>query len=79
MLEKFPNGGLLLACTMDYLRMDGKRGHMTCRNQSAIERKESFQTFASFEALLRPLVTLQDFAWLDLELDKMKICFKVYV
>ena len=24
--------------TMDYLRMDGKRGHVTCGNQLAVER-----------------------------------------
>ena len=35
--------------SMDYLRMDGKRGHVTCGNRSAIERQESFQKFASFE------------------------------
>ena len=34
---------------MDYLRMDGKRGHVTCGNRSAIERQESFQKFASLE------------------------------
>ena len=34
---------------MDYLRMDGKRGHVTCGNQLAIERQESFQKFASLE------------------------------
>ena len=32
---------------MDYLRMDGKRGHVTCGNRLAIERQESFQKFAS--------------------------------
>ena len=26
---------------MDYLRMDGKRGHVTCGNWLAIERQES--------------------------------------
>ena len=31
---------------MDYLRMDGKRGHVTCGNRLAIERQESFQEFA---------------------------------
>ena len=35
--------------TMDYLRMDGKRGHVTYGNRLAIERQESFQTFASLE------------------------------
>ena len=40
---------------MDYLRMDGKRGHVTCGNRLAIERQESFQKFASFqEELLLP-------------------------
>ena len=34
---------------MDNLRMDGKRGHVTCGNQLAIERQESFQKFASLE------------------------------
>ena len=34
---------------MDYLRMDGKRGHVTCGNRLAIERQESFQKFASLE------------------------------
>ena len=41
--------------SMDYLRMDGKRGHMTCGNRLAIERQESFQKFASLqEELLLP-------------------------
>ena len=35
--------------TMDYLRMDGKRGHVTCGNRLAIERQESFKKFASLE------------------------------
>ena len=35
--------------TMDYLRVDGKRGHVTCGNRLAIERQESFQKFASLE------------------------------
>ena len=35
--------------SMDYLRMDGKRGHVTCGNQLAIERQESFKKFASLE------------------------------
>ena len=34
--------------TMDYLRMDKKRGHVTCGNQLAIERQESLKKFASF-------------------------------
>ena len=41
--------------TMDYLRMDGKRGHVTCGNRLEIERQESFQKFASLqEELLLP-------------------------
>ena len=57
--------------TMDYLRMDGKRGHVTCGNRLAIERQESFQKFASLQEELllpsaRPVGTLQDFAWLDM-------------
>ena len=41
--------------SMDYLRMDGKRGHVTCGNRLAIERQESFQKFASLqEELLLP-------------------------
>ena len=35
--------------TIDCLRMDGKRGHMTCGNRLAIERQESFKKFASLE------------------------------
>ena len=35
--------------SMDYLRMDGKRGHVTCGNRLAIEREEPFQKFASLE------------------------------
>ena len=35
--------------TIDCLRMDGKRSHVTCGNRLAIERKESFQKFASLE------------------------------
>ena len=38
-----------LMTTMGYLRMDGKRGHVTCGNRLAIERQESFQKFASLE------------------------------
>ena len=57
--------------SMNYLRMDGKRGHVTCGNRLAIERQESFQKFASLQEevllrLLRPVGTLQDFAWLDM-------------
>ena len=45
----------LIAESMDYLRMDGKRGHVTSGNRSAIERQESFQKFASLqEELLLP-------------------------
>ena len=56
---------------MDCLRMDGKQGHVTCGNRLAMEHQEAFQKFASLEeelleALLRSVVTLQDFAWLDL-------------
>ena len=41
--------------SMDYLRMDGKRGHVTCGNRLAIERQESFQKFARLqEELLLP-------------------------
>ena len=40
---------------MDYLRMDGKQGHVTCGNWLAFERQESFQKFASLqEELLLP-------------------------
>ena len=34
---------------MDYLRMDGKRGHVTCGNRLAVERQESFQKIARLE------------------------------
>ena len=45
----------LLRLPMDYLRMDGKRGHVTCGNRLEIERQESFQKFASLqEELLLP-------------------------
>ena len=39
---------------MDYMysRMDRKRGHVTCGNQLAIEREESFKKFASFKVEL---------------------------
>ena len=52
--------------------MDGKRGHVTCGNQLAIERQELVKKFAGLEedqgtpALLRPVGTLQDFALLDM-------------
>ena len=60
-----------LVKTMDYLRMDGKRGHVTCGNRLAIERQESFQKLQacrrnSSSRLFRPVGTLQDFAWLDM-------------
>ena len=48
---------LSICYIMDYLpvRMDGKRGHVTCGNRLAIERQESFQKFASLqEELLLP-------------------------
>ena len=38
-----------LNTTMDNLRMDEKRGHLTCGNRLAIERQESFKKFASLE------------------------------
>ena len=38
-----------ITATMDYLRMDGKRGHVTCGNRLEIERQESFQKFASLQ------------------------------
>ena len=45
----------LVAESMDYLRMDGKRGHVTCGNWLAIERQESFRKFTSLpEELLLP-------------------------
>ena len=40
---------LTLGIFMDYLRMDGKRGHVTCGNRLTIERQESFQKSASLE------------------------------
>ena len=52
--------------------MDGKRGHVTCGNQLAIERQELVKKIAGLEedqrtpALLRPVGTLQDFALLDM-------------
>ena len=50
----FLNAGFV-GSTMDYLRMDGKRGHVTCGNRLAIEGQESFQKFASLqEELLLP-------------------------
>ena len=44
-----PNLVTFLGNIMDYLRMDGERGHVTCGNRLAIERQESFQKFASLE------------------------------
>ena len=41
--------GFFIGIGMHYLRMDGKRGHVTCGNRLAIECQESFQTFASLE------------------------------
>ena len=55
---------------MYYLRMNGKRGHVTCGNRSAIERQESFQKFASLVkeillclGLLRPYKISQGLIW----------------
>ena len=66
----FGQGFRSITFTMNYLRMDGKRDHVTCGNRLAIERQESFQKFASLEEelllLLWPVRTLQDFAWLDM-------------
>ena len=62
----------MVGSVMDYLRMDGKRGHVTCGNRLAIERQESFQKVASLEEelLLQSaqacVGTLQDLAWLDM-------------
>ena len=51
----FINIYICITLIMDYLRMDGKRGHVTCGNRLAIERQESFQKFASLqEELLLP-------------------------
>ena len=71
-----------------YLRMDGKRGHVTCGNRLAIERQESFQKFASLEEeLLLPSAqacwdpTRFRMAWYEekwLQLDKMNMFFKIY-
>ena len=55
--SRVPGGGWVvmdeidtcITLSMDYLRMDGKRGHVTCGNRLAIERQESFQKFASLE------------------------------
>ena len=47
--------------TMDYLRMDRKRGHMTCGNWLAIECKESFYKFASFDSMRKTLALLKPF------------------
>ena len=55
---------------MDYLRMDEKRGHVTCGNRLAIQRQESFQKFASLEeelllgsGLLGPYIILHSLIW----------------
>ena len=69
---------------MDYLRMDGKRGHVTCGNRLEIERQESFQKFASLQEELLLCSGLWDptgfrMAWFGekwLQLDKMKMFFK---
>ena len=47
--QSYSFGSVAVAGIMDYLRMDGKRGHVTCGNRLAIERQESFQKFASLE------------------------------
>ena len=39
----------LKGIAMGYLRMDSKRGHLTCGNRLTIERQESFRKFASFK------------------------------
>ena len=70
--------------TMDCLRMDGKRGHVTCGNRLEIERQESFQKFASLQEELLLCSGLWDptrfrMAWFGekwLQLDKMKMFFK---
>ena len=51
-------GTSLTGNSMDFLRMDGKRGHVTCGNRLAIERQEAFQKFASFEEELLPYLGL---------------------
>ena len=57
--------------------MDGKRGHVTCGNQLAIERQESFR---KFPALLRPFGTLLDFALLDMgKNDSSSIKWKYFL
>ena len=71
---------------MEYLRMDGKRGHVTCGNRLEIERQESFQKFASLqEELLLPSAqacwdpTRFCMAWYGekwLQLDKVKMFLK---
>ena len=43
-----------IVVTMDYLQMDGKRGHVMHGNRLAIERQESFQKFASLEEEILP-------------------------
>ena len=57
---------------LDYLRTDRKQGHVTCVNQLAIEREESFQNFklrgGAPPALLRPAGIIQDQSvWFDVE------------
>ena len=81
-------GQITNSFTMDYLRMDGKRGHVTCGNRLAIERQESFPKFASLqeELLLPSAQACWDparfrMAWYGekwLQLDKMKMFFKIY-
>ena len=65
---------------MDYLRMDGKRGHVKCGNRLAIERQESFQNFASFEewlllclGLLEPYKISHGLIWGKMTRDVFKI------
>ena len=60
---------LTVSWSMDYSRMDRKRGHVACRNRLAIERQESFKIckfVGGTPALVRPVGTFKDFAWLDL-------------
>ena len=80
--------GMEVPWSMDYLRMDRKRGHVTCGNRLAIEHLESFQKFASLqeELLLLSAQACWDptrfcMAWYGekwLQLDKMKMFFKIY-
>ena len=55
---------------MVYLRMNGKRGHLTYGNRLAMESPEITSKICKLgggtPALLRPVETLQDFTWLDL-------------